>query len=122
MLSNLFEQHPYFTVLSIIGLVGMFLLYRYFKIKELQKNGKRNIWDLALSPSVSKLFWTGEWPIVFATGLLILVAILAITTNSDLWDMFKVNLGVVFGTCVRWAESKMQQKTEPTNQSREERG
>jgi hypothetical protein len=94
-----------------MGLFGIFLLYRYGETKLLlEKKGDRHVWDLGLTPGISKLFWTGEWPIVFATGLLIFVAILAITTNSDLWDMFKVNLGVVFGICVRWAESKIKKE------------
>ena len=65
---------------------------------------------MSLLPGVTKLFWTGEWPIVFATGLLIFVAALAVTTRPELWDMFKANLGVVFGTCVRWAEHKMEKE------------
>ena len=116
MLNSLFEQHPYFTVLSIIALFGMFLLYRYCKIKELQKSTARNIWDLALFPSISKLFWTEERPIVIATSLLILVAIFAlISEKSELWDLFKVNLGVVFGIIVRWTEHKIKEKRDPTN-------
>ena len=68
-----------------MGMFGIFLLYRYGETKLLlEKKGDRHVWDLDSTPGISKLFWTGEWPIVFATGLLIFVAILAITTNSDL--------------------------------------
>jgi positive regulator of sigma E activity len=123
MLQNLFEQHPYFTVLSIIGLAAMFLFYRYFRTKILLEKPNRNVWDTALFPGVSKLFWQEERSIVIPIGLLIVVAILAlITAKNELWDLFKVNLGVVIGICVRWAEYKIQQKKESTNQPQTEKG
>lgn len=116
MLNNLLEQHFYFIVVSIIVLYGMSLLYRYLRTKELLKDKDRNIWDVSLFPGISKLFWTEERPIVIGTGLLILVAILALVTGkNELWDLFKVNLGVVFGIVVRWTEHKIKEKKEPTN-------
>jgi hypothetical protein len=116
MLQNLFEQHPYLTVLSIIGLVGMFLLYRYLRTKTILENPNRHVWDLSLFPGISKLFWLEERSIIIPIGLLIFVAALAlITEKSELWDLFKVNLGVVIGICVRWAEYRIQQKKTSTN-------
>ena len=113
MLYNLFERNPYFTVLAIIGLVFMFLLYRYLRTRAILEKPERHVWDLALFPAISKLFWLEERLIVIPISLLILVAILAlITEKSELWDLFKVNLGVVIGICVRWAEYKIQQKKE----------
>jgi hypothetical protein len=91
----------------------MFLLYRYFRTKVILEKPERHVWDLALFPAISRLFWFEERVIVIVIGLLILIAVLAlITDKSELWDLFKVNLGVVIGVCVRWAEHKIQEKKE----------
>jgi hypothetical protein len=115
MFERLVEQYPYLIILSgvISGviIIGMFSSYRLLRTRELQRHGYRNVWDTALFPGISKLFWTGGWPTVFATGLLILVALLAlIAEQSMLWDAFKVNLGLVLGTLLRTMESKIPSK------------
>jgi hypothetical protein len=66
-----------------------------------QKSYHRNIWDLGLFPSLSKLFFREDWKIAIASSLLILFLVLyEITKEQWFAELVKVNFGLVIGALV----------------------
>jgi hypothetical protein len=73
-----------------------FELFENGKIK--QKSYHRNIWDLSLSPALSKLYFTKDWKFAIAVYLLVLFLVLYVFTKEQWFaELVKVNFGLVIG-------------------------
>ena len=78
------------------------------KYEERHENGSikkkgyhRNIWDLSLFPSLSKLFFREDWKIAIAASLLIMFIVLyGVTKEQWFAELVKVNFGLVIGALV----------------------
>lgn len=102
-------------VLLIITGAGMYL--RYYKMRRMfdndaiyesyengslkEKSYRRNIWDLSIFPSLSKLFFRDDWKLAVASYLLVLFLVLYFLTREQWFaDLVKVNFGLVIGALI----------------------
>lgn len=111
-------QFDILVVILLLFTISAFVILHFYKLKrifdndskyeeryeggEIKKKGyHRNIWDLSISPSLSKLFFTKDWKLAIAVYLLVLFVILYVVTREQWFaDLVKVNFGLVIGALV----------------------